>query len=74
MHKCRFQKCLIERCVKDVTATFSHVCSSENRDGFIRTRIRDRKKFPFLTTKHSSGHKLTNEEYDEGLKTFNPDL
>lgn len=41
----------VERCVKLVTEASSLVCSSDARDGLIRSRIESRQKMPSFETK-----------------------
>ena len=41
----------VERCVKLVTETCSHVVGSERRDGYIRSVIEDRKTLPRFDSK-----------------------
>jgi hypothetical protein len=46
----------VERCVKLVTEAATAVCGAEARDGFIKAKIKSRRRMPFFNTK--SDYKL----------------
>lgn len=52
----------VERVVKEVTEASKHVCGVQERDGFIRSRLLDRKYLPKFETKRQYKSALTTAE------------
>lgn len=55
----------VERIVKEVTEASKHVCGVQERDGFIRSRLLDRKYLPQFETKRQYTSATTTAEFQE---------